>query len=285
MIPLLAAAFPTDAGETATAIQSGLAHAYGLAVSQCDVSVEGDPPRVRRLIARLGGAGSEQGALAAASAPSSEPPVAVDHLEWTADPVWVDGAAVHVWIVAKDVVLRRSAPQRSTTPAGVAEELCFLVPSGLREGRLKAKIGRSDLEKLLFVHVARAAKSRGVDLREISLDLAASGPRSVLARVRLVARKLVSAEAFLEAELHIDDRLDAVLTGVTARVGGFLSPLFKRAATQAGRELEGKRLPLSSIALGAARLKDIQITVEDGLFVHAELAVPEQEDASSETRS
>ena len=187
--------------------------------------------------------------------------IELDRLRVCGEPVLVSGTQVSFDVDATDVDLELVELDGES----------WLLPDRVGEGTVIAAISKLELEKLLLVQARRAAAEKGIEIVDVEVDLASVGARAIEVRVVAAARKVVKAKVHLEATLTIDDHLDAVVTDVRARLGGFLKPVLSGAVGRAGDQLNGRRLPLTAVDLAGARLRDLDIDVSDGLRVEARL--------------
>jgi hypothetical protein len=115
-----------------------------------------------------------------------------------------------------------------------------------------------------------AGKEHGVTIKDIQVDLKASGPRSVSADVRVKASKLLmSGVVHVRGRADVDDDLVATLSDLSVEGEGVIGTM--AAAFLNGRvsKFEGKKVPLMTFSLGDVALRDLKISTKGAIALSA----------------
>jgi hypothetical protein len=267
MIPLGNETIPTTAAELADALRATLRPFVALPDERTAVLVEGDFPTADRLRIDLSGA---------TVTPSGQPPEpdglepvqpgpSFRRLEVVAHPVRYQGAALDLELTAADVLCRFDC-DRSGRP--------WLTLAAAREGHVEAKARRQDVETLVQTTVRELAQQKGVDVERTEFQLTSAGPRSLRLDAKVFVKKKVLVQTIrgavtLAGRLDIDDRLVAKLSGLTLNGEGVIVSLAVAMFRDRVQALEGQEFPLTAFALGAIRLRDVQLQIGDELRVTA----------------
>jgi hypothetical protein len=268
MIPLGGEQFPADAAGLAEALRATLRRLFTLPDEQSAVVVEGDGyPAADRLRIDLSGA---------TVAPQGRPPEPVGggppepgpsfrRLEVVGHPVRYQEVALDLDLAAADVQFQHDR-DRDGRP--------LLALASAREGHVTAQASRRDIEAAVQAVVRELAQQQGVEVEQIDIQLTGAGPRSVRldAKVNVkkkVVLKPVRGAVTFAGRLDIDDRLVAKLSGLSCAGEGLIVSLAVALIRGRVQALEGKEFPLTAVSLGAVKVQDVQLHVNDELRVTA----------------
>jgi hypothetical protein len=268
MIPLGGELIPAGAAELADALRAGLRQLFALPDERAAVAVEGDRyPAADRLRIDLSGA---------TVAPRGRPPEPVGEepsqpgpgfrrLEVVAHPLRYQAAALDLHLTAADARFQFDR-DRTGRP--------WLTLTAARDGHFEAKALKSDIEELVQTGVRELARQKGVEVERIEFRLTSAGPRSLRLDAKVsVAKKVlvktVRGAVSVSGRLDIDDALVAKLSELSCEGEGVVVSLIVALFRDRVMALEGKEYPLAALSLGAVRLRDVQLRVNDELRVTA----------------
>ena len=267
MIPLGGDDFPTSAAALAGALRAAFREVVHLPDDRAAVSVEGTYPTADKLRIDLSG-----GTLAAHARPEpaegtgrTQPGPSFRSLQMLAHPLHIEASKLHFDLAAAEVQFDFDRT-KSGRPV--------LVLTAATDGRVVARMSRTDLETLVTAKARAAAKAHGVDVERIDFTLTPLGPRSV----RLDAKGHVATKALFKTirgavtftgRVDVDDRMVAKLSGLDVAGEGMMLALAVNLVRGRITALEGKEFPLTTFAMGGVRLRDVRLQVGDELAVTA----------------
>lgn len=262
MIPLGGTDFPKASPELADALRAGLHDLVSLPNDQAAVTVGADRLRIDLSGGKMDSPGPH---AALADVREIQPGPTFQSLEVMADPLVALGANVYLDLEATDV---RFSFGRSRTGRPV------MILAAAADGRLTARISRADLETLVTSRLRDAAREKGVEIEHVKFDVTQLGPRSV----RLAARAAVQTKALFKTirgvvtftgRADVDDRLVARLSELHIVGEGTMIALAVNLVRGKLTAMEGRELPLTTVAVGGVRLRDVQLQVGDEMKVSA----------------
>ena len=188
------------------------------------------------------------------------------HVKVHAEPMSLDEARVTLDLDARGV--------RCVYDRDADDGRWVLMLDDVADGRVDVAIPQADLHALIERKVREGAKQQDAQVDRVDLTLAQAGPRSVSVKATVSGGKKV---AFLTApftadvlgELHVDDDLEARLENLSVEGHGKVLSMLTGLLEPKLREVERKRLPLTALPLGQARIRDVSVTVGDDVKVHA----------------
>ncbi|MDB5296236.1 MAG: hypothetical protein JWO31_2219 [Phycisphaerales bacterium] len=264
MFPLAGKAFPTGADELTDSIRDALAEVLTLPKKGVPVTVDApDYPKVKRLVVNLDGA-----SVSATEPPPKpeltgkrQPGLRVKALEVSGRPVRYESSQVEFGLTAEDVGLA-FAKDKSGRP--------LLVLTDAAAGKVDARVAAADIQTLALAAASAAAAQQGIKVQSVDVDLRQEGKRSVVADVRVKAKKMmVSGVVRITARLDVDDALTATVSGLNCTGEGVVGSLVAGVVQPKLKAHEGHKVPLVAFSLGDVTLRDLTIDVKDGLRVAA----------------
>ena len=258
MLPLAAEKFPATPDELAAALTAGFA-ARGVAVEK--VSAEGEAlDALAVLTVGLAGAKFTRGFRVASTPVADAAAVVVERLEIVGAPVDFEGTPLEVRVEAVDAELRF---------AGVSGDGA-LVLAAAAGGSVALRVAHAALENLLHGLAKDAAEKQGVEVKKTRLELTARGPRALAFRCAVTAKMFVlSADLSLSGNLDVDEQLNARVSGLTLGGDAMITKLAAGFVRPQLDKLEGRVIPLRALAAGGLPLRDVEISMRDGLEVCA----------------
>jgi hypothetical protein len=264
MFPLAGTDFPTTSDELASAVQSALATVFTLPGNRNAVSVDGGTfPDVTTLRLEL-----DDASVSAAKPPprpigvgQRSPGITVERLEISGRPIRYQNASLELDVTASGLTLDFDRDNQGNP---------LLVLTDARDGRVQAKIAKADLQAVLLEAAKLAARQQGVAVQDLKVDLESLGPRSVAARVRVQAKKMMmSGVVNIKGQLEVDDELNATVSGLGVSGEGVVGGMAAGLLQQKLRSYDGTKIPLMAFSLGDVTLRDLEIKVTDAVQVNA----------------
>ncbi|MFH0944943.1 MAG: hypothetical protein V2A76_07070 [Planctomycetota bacterium] len=266
MIPLPAGELPRDRQQLAEFLRTGLSDLLEPSGDPPQVTLTGDPEQGYALL-RIDLSGTtlkETDPLLRPGITAGEDSVlSVDQLEVSARTLRAFGASVQFHLVSHGVRFGRG-----TLPSGRE----VLIPTHLEEGSLRLSVSREELTRAARTKAQELLVRDGIALETLDLNLESKTDRSLGILVTARARKLLAATVRLRGLLTVDDRLDAVLSGLNGEADGFMGSLLAPVLSRLADRFEGYRVSLAPVLLGPIRLRDLRLAGNGGLEVVAELA-------------
>lgn len=262
MFPLNQKQLPKTTGELSAALTSSLRQA---------VNVPNDPVTVRENIypdlaeiaVDLSGAEMRMDAPRPLL-PSGKGEAAITAQRFTlrAHPISVAGGALNLDIDADGIVLHQSSDR---------DGKLFLLLQRAENGRIAISIKQRDLETLIREVAKTEAAKQGVTIESVQLRLTDRGERSLGAEVQLQARKLfLNAKIRIAGFLDIDEQLVARISKLTCAGDGAIATLACGFLTPQLQKLESRNFPLLALPLGEVQLRNLKLSVADGIAITAE---------------
>ena len=263
MFPLAGKQFPKSAEELATAIEDALTAVFTLEEGT-GVSVEGGKyPAIKKVTIDL------DGASVSAKKPPPKPEgvgkreegVTVDRLEVSGRPIRYEDAEMELGLTARGVTLDFDRDRKGKP---------LLVLNDAKEGKVEAKIGKEDLERLVEEAARAAAETQGIKIQDLDLKLTSKGPRSAAAEVRVKAKKaILSGVVVIKGQLDIDNDLNATISGLSASGEGVVGSAAAGLVQGKLKQYDGTKVSLMAFSLGDVKLRDLKIDLKDALKVSA----------------
>lgn len=262
MIPLGGNDFPTSHDALADALRSALREYVRLPDEQSAVTVDADRLRIDLTGGTLIAGGRPEDA---AGVGPTQPGPAFRSFDVLAHPVRAEGGNIHFDLTASDI---RFDFDRNRAGRPV------LTLAAAREGRVMARVSQAELRALVMAKAQEAAQVKGVQIERIDWTLTPLGPRSV----RLDAKATVQTKALFKTirgavtfagRVDIDDRLVAKVSELNIAGEGMMIAMAVNMVRGKITAMEGREFPLTSMALGGVRLRDVQLQVADDLAVAA----------------
>lgn len=264
MFPLSGTQFPASVDELKTAIRGGLAEVLTLANPQSAVQIEGGSwPALDRMIIDL------NDSTIRVTQPPPKPKPGDDRQK---------GITIHqLQVLGHPIRYGRSAGELDVSASSVALDFAhdqngkaLLLLADAADGRIEMKINKSDLQAALTEAASAAARPHGVSIQDLQLNLTSDGPRSLAGELRVKAKKMVmSGVVLLRGRIDIDDSLVAILSNLACSGEGMIGSMAAAMVNTKLKSYEGKRIPLTTLALGDTTLRDLNLTAGQVVSVTA----------------
>jgi hypothetical protein len=190
-----------------------------------------------------------------------QPGITVDNLEISGHPIRYQKAKLDLDVSAKGLIFDFDCDKKGHP---------LLVLTDAKDGKVQAKITKSDLQALLLEAATLAAKQQGVAVQDLQLELTTQGPRSVAADIRVKARKMMmSGVVLIHGQLDIDDALNATLSDLSCSGQGIIGSAAAGFLQKKLQSVEGTTIPLMAFSLGDVALRDLKIKLNGSLEVTA----------------
>ncbi len=191
-----------------------------------------------------------------------EPALRTMHFEITGRPIRVQGAAVNLECRAREVRIGQ---------AHDAGGNLLLLLQDASDGTVEVAISLLDLEALVRAGAGAATKGQSIILEEVRVQLQALSERALAATVCVRARKLfLSAAIEVKCRVEIDEQMTAHLSGLVCSGEGTLGTLACGFLGPHLQRFEGRTFSLLALPLGEVHLRDVRVSIDDHLRVHAE---------------
>jgi nitrogen fixation protein len=268
MFPLASQEIPQSAAELAAAVEASLREHLRLPKRANVVEVGGAErfPKLGNVEINLNGAEIDVDDPPPRPRPSRkrQPGPSMKVLHVSAKPIlWAD-SQFEFELSARDGEFEYARDQKS-------DELLLTIKR-VRDGELSVRIRLEDLERALFEAADAAAGGHGVTVKDVRLKLSKL-PRqanALAADVDVTARKFLTASIHISGMLTIDDDLNAVPSHLECSGEGMVGSLVCGLLKPHLRRIDGRRIPLQAIPVGSAKVRDVQIRLdEDALNLRA----------------
>lgn len=144
------------------------------------------------------------------------------------------------------------------------------VLSTARNGTVLIEITRSELQGVLMAFAQAAADEQKAKIESADLVLAQAGDRSVLATLRVKAKKMmVGVGVTVEGRADFDERLGVTLSGLKANGDGMVGSMVAGLLGSKLKQHEGRTVDLAPPALRNVRLRDLKVDASDPLRLTA----------------
>ena len=256
MFPLARNDFPSSIEELVTGISDALAEVLTLPKPGSAVTASGSFPNVKQLRINLDGASVNVKEPPPKPTPvgKREPGIEVDQLEVSGHPIKYEQSRLDLDLKARGVKLDFARD---------ANKKPLLVLSDAREGRVEAKMSRTDIEAAVKSIAGTVAKQHGINLQDLTLTLTSESDRSVAVEVRVKAKKMImSGVIHVKGRLDLDDDLNATVSGLSASGEGVIGTMASGMLQSKLKVYEGKKFPLMAFSLGDTTLRNLNISAK-----------------------
>lgn len=264
MFPLSSTSFPASVEELISGIRGGLSEVLTLPNPDMAVRVEGGTwPALDRMTIDLNDATIRLTQPPAKPKPNDDRQkgITVNQLQVQGHPIRYGRSAGELDLSASSVALDFAHDE-----SGKA----LLLLGDATDGRVEMKINKSDLQAALTDAATAAAKPHGVSVQDLQLNLSSDGPRSLAGELRVKAKKMVmSGVVLLRGRIDIDDSLVATLSNLACSGEGMIGSMAAAMVNTKLKSYEGKRVPLTALALGDTTLRDLNIAAGQVVSVTA----------------
>ncbi|MDB5323110.1 MAG: hypothetical protein JWN40_4741 [Phycisphaerales bacterium] len=147
---------------------------------------------------------------------------------------------------------------------------------GAVDGRLRASVARSTVERICVIEANKAARAQGVEIKDVQVAWRSDGgPRGLAVEVQVKAKKgfLPAAVVRVRGRLQIDASLNATISGLSVDGEGMVGTLGAGLIRPKLMQAEGMSKSLLGLPLDELRIKDVRLVVlDDMLTVEADFA-------------
>jgi hypothetical protein len=261
MLPLGGRAWPSSGEELVSALTEGLSQAATLPAGRAVVEVDSDDyPSVQALRIDLTEARVRDEFQPARPNGERRPGLTVGRLEILGRPVYSGPAAIYYEVALTDARLDFQQDSLGRN---------LLIPMDARSGRVAVRMSQADFEALLLCQMRATAGRYGITVENLQWSWQSRDDRSLGAQARVAAGKslgFLTVPAVIRGggHLHIDDQLNARISGVSCEGEGVVGTLLVALAQHRLKRLEGAIIPLASYSLGQLRLRDLKMRCQDG---------------------
>ena len=190
-----------------------------------------------------------------------EPALSMENFEIKGRPMRVQGAAVQLSCVARDVRIGQGRDQEGNL---------LLLLQDAAEGNVEVSIAIADLEALVLAGAKAAADKQGVTVESVQIQLQARTERALDITVQVRAKKLfLSAAVRISGSVEIDEQLNARLSGLDCAGEGTLGSLACGVLAPHLQRFTGREFSLMALPLGEVNLREVQIAAGQELRVRA----------------
>jgi hypothetical protein len=147
--------------------------------------------------------------------------------------------------------------------------------AGATDGRLRASVARSTVERICVIEANKAARAQGVEIKDVQVSWRSDGPRGLAIEVQVKAKKgfLPAAVVRVRGRLQIDASLTATISGLSVDGEGMVGNLAAGLVRPRLMQAEGMSKSLLGLPLDELRIKDVRLVVlDDMLTVEADFA-------------
>ena len=136
--------------------------------------------------------------------------------------------------------------------------------------RVDASTGVEDIERLVSNELGARLGGMGLALKGLSVDVQAVGARGLdLRSDATVGKSFLSAKVTVTARATVDDALTLTISNVDLTSGNpIVSALVSRADAMLA-PWNGRRIDLTRYSFAGARLRDVEVSADDRIRVHA----------------
>jgi len=174
----------------------------------------------------------------------------------------VRGVPLNLRMEARDTVFHQGSDETGQ---------CILIMNKVRDGTLAISATQLGLENALEQIAKREGGKSGITIEQARLAMWARGERSLAADIQLQARKFfLHADIDISSQLDIDENFVAKISNLKCKSNGAIGSLACGALDSFFRQLEGKKISLTSLLLGEIQLRDVHIAVADTIEITAD---------------
>ena len=264
MFPLSGKNFPTSADDLAAAIQESLEEVLTFPKKTAVVKITGDDfPALKSLKVDLSGAAVNPDNPPPAPKPKGKrtPGITVATLDVTGHPILYEKSKADLDVKAKGLTFDFAHDAKGNA---------LLVLTDAKDGSVNVKIAKDDLRAALLAAASAAAKTQGVTIQELDINLNADGPRALAADVRVKAKKMMmSGVVNVRGRADIDDNLVATLSDLACTGEGMIGNMAAGFLQGKLKSYDGKKIPLMTFSLGDVTLQDLKVTTKPQIQLSA----------------
>jgi len=262
MFPLHTTALPSSASELERLLNASLQRIFVAQSAPATVSDHSYPHLAAITISLDGARLRADPTRPSVSSDKMAPALEVDQLVFSASPLSLGPASIDLALSARDVQLGQAKDSNGQV---------LLSLKNARDGHAAISATPASLEALITGLAQDQGNKQGIAIDQVQLKLRQESEDSLVAEVRLRARKLfLSASVKVIGKLELDDQLNLKISGLNCTGDGGIATLACGILKPYLEKIEGRKFPLMSLALGEIRLRDVRLNVGDKLSVTAE---------------
>ena len=264
MFPLAGKDFPTGTEQLKRAVAGVLAEALSFTDKRELVSAAGGAyPNIERVRIDLSGGTVNLAKLPPRPRPvgKRDPGVKIGELEVLGQPIRIEKSQMYLRLFGRNLTFdyARDAQARP-----------LLVLAKAQDGQVDLKIDKRDLQALLLSAASQAAKEHGITIQDLKLDLTSTGPRSVIVRADVKAKKMVmSGQIAIRGRADLNDQLVATLSDLSCDGQGVVGTMAAAFLRERLKKLEGSAFSLMALSMGDVALRDLQLKINGAVEVNA----------------
>jgi hypothetical protein len=196
------------------------------------------------------------------SAGDRQPGITVGHLDVTGRPVYYEQGKAELELNASGLCFDFAHDAKGSA---------LLVLTDAKDGHVHVKIGKDDLRAMLLAAASAAAKSQGVTVQDLDVNVDATGDRSIATVVRVKAKKMfMTGVVTVRGKAAVDDNLVATLSDLACTGEGAVGGIAAGFLQSKLQSYNGKKFPLMTFSLGDVALRDLKISTRDAVELSAE---------------
>ena len=185
----------------------------------------------------------------------------VGHLEVKGQPMLLEKSKLNMRLVADGATIDMERDRRG-------RPVMMLVQA--KSGTLNFDVSRSDAEALLLRNAREMAAPFGVKVERMQLMIVPQTPRSVQATLYVSTKvALIPAGMLFRAHVTVDNAMNARISGLTCEGDEALGPLIVHFLRPALAKYNNSTRPLVNFPTKEMKLRDVAVTVDDGLHLAA----------------
>lgn len=133
----------------------------------------------------------------------------------------------------------------------------------VEEGKVEFTIDRADLENVLTKVAAEQAAAQGITIEDVQMDLKARDERTLEARVKITARKMIFRTTInINGTVQVDEAFVARFSDLKCHGDGAIGKIACAAIQTQFSQMENRGFALTAFPLGGARLRNLRLTAD-----------------------
>lgn len=185
----------------------------------------------------------------------------------TAEAMTITGKPIRVSDIPLQVQL--DAQQIHFDYAHTSTGQIMAIPREAQNGRLNIAILRNHLDNALLLLARKFSASHGVEITKVESTLVATTPTNLSIKIKVTAKKFMTAVIEINGQVQIDDRMRLTATNLKASSTGMVGNVAVGILQPQLNKLEGHAFPLLKYSLGNLKLRGVTVDTTDGLSLSA----------------
>ncbi len=269
MIPLGPGPVPATADELGTRLGAGLGRVLAPA-SGSPVPVTAEPGAdgaISRVAVDVTGVDASSAKDIEPGAIASSAPATIGVLSLTGAPAVLRGLPVTLAAEAENVPVTWNTGGDGSLWLAVEDSAGGPAPAS---ARVDVTAAIADLERLVAHELSARLGGMGLSLKSLTVAVAALGTRGLDLRAdATVGKSFLSAKVTVTGRAEVDDALTLTISNVDLSSG---NPLVAAVVSRADSMIapwNGRRIDLATYSFAGARLRDVSVTVDTAIHLHA----------------